>query len=372
MAELSALSALLHALQVKLGVAEQATHPKVFMWSAPWEEEEEPEQQQQQQEEMWNPTGPIHNTMPEANFLLPPVVGGAASDFQIRPPPAAAEDEGVVAGEGLEPPLSSAADGPSSVPTPSVSCDNHRAEVKLPADRTSLPAAELLLLSAPTCSKEMQSDALQLAAETSAADGERSGTINSGNRDAENPSVSVPPAAANTSLPAATSFNSQPPGVGGSNCDLANAPDPFSFFDFPSLNEVKELLPSVLKDISCMEDLTAAQGRNTTAAAAPLTTTTPAVTLIPEPKLINREESRLNLIGHIEHLQGLVEQRLDLVEERLLSLEQLPHQQQQQQLQQQQQQQQLPDTSNIAQAVGRLLTDIQSMMKANALLPDKI
>jgi hypothetical protein len=152
--------------------------------------------------------------------------------------------------------------------------------------------------------------------------------------------------------------------------------DPFSFFDFPSLNEVKQLLPSVLKDISSMEEL---GGTAVATAAAPLSRPPPpvAVNIIPEPKLINREESRLNLIGHIEHLQELLDGRLDLVEQRLNELE-LPQQQQQQTQQQQQQpqqqQQQQPgvDCANIAQAVSRLLTDIQSMKAVNAMLSDRI
>jgi len=148
-----------------------------------------------------------------------------------------------------------------------------------------------------------------------------------------------------------------PPG-----CDPSGAGssvDPFSFFDFPSLNEVKELLPSVLKDISCMEELGQQAELHPPPQRAALGSAPPAMNIIPEPKLINREESRLNLIGHIEHLQALVEQRLDLVEQRLGCLEQ-PELLSQQPL----------DCSGIAQAVARLLTDLQSMKTVNAMLPD--
>jgi len=153
----------------------------------------------------------------------------------------------------------------------------------------------------------------------------------------------------------------------GPNVDSSSV-DPFSFFDFPSLNEVKELLPSVLKDISCMEDLS--QQADLSSPPPPPTlkscamtpqpkTPSAGVTIIPEPKLINREESRLNLIGHIEHLQALVEERLDLVEQRLGGLEL---------------QQLLPplDCSGIAQAIARLLNDIQSLKKANNMMPDEL
>ena len=75
-----------------------------------------------------------------------------------------------------------------------------------------------------------------------------------------------------------------------------DAADFAAFFDFPSLNEVKELLPGVLKEL----------------APPP-----PQPTIIPEPKLINREESRANLVSHVEHLHALVEDRLTGCETRL-------------------------------------------------------
>merc|ERR1719186_444119 len=37
MNELARLASVLHSLRVKLHVAQQSNHPKVFMWSSPWE-----------------------------------------------------------------------------------------------------------------------------------------------------------------------------------------------------------------------------------------------------------------------------------------------------------------------------------------------
>jgi hypothetical protein len=299
MSELSALSSLLHSLQVKLSVAEQATHPKVFMWSAPWEEgvEEEGEEWSSLASHEPPPPHPFlgrHNDHEDFTHME---LGGSNSD----PAP-------VICDSG----------GESSDATRR--CGTEGDQTKSGRD----------------CSVLLSS--------------------------AENPPVS--------------------------QSHESGSVDPFSFFDFPSLNEVKQLLPSVLKDISSMEEL---GGAAVATAAAPLSRAPPpvAVNIIPEPKLINREESRLNLIGHIEHLQELLDGRLDLVEQRLNELElpqqeqqqqqqqqpqqqQLQPQQQQQQPQQQQQQQPVVDCANIAQAVSRLLTDIQSMKAVNALLSDRI
>jgi hypothetical protein len=307
MSELSALSSLLHSLQVKLSVAEQATHPKVFMWSSPWEDGVEEEGEE------WSSLA-SHEPPPSHPFL------GRHNDH----------DDFTHMEMG----------GSNSDPVP-VSCDSGGES----SDATR------------RCGTE---------GDQTKSGGDCSVLLSS----AENPPVS--------------------------QSHESGSVDPFSFFDFPSLNEVKQLLPSVLKDISSMEEL---GGAAVATAAAPLSRAPPppvAVNIIPEPKLINREESRLNLIGHIEHLQELLDGRLDLVEQRLNELELLPQQQQQQTQQQQQQpqqqqqqpqqqqqqpqqqpqqqQQQQPgvDCANIAQAVSRLLTDIQSMKTVNAMLSDRI
>jgi len=120
-----------------------------------------------------------------------------------------------------------------------------------------------------------------------------------------------------------------------------DAADFAAFFDFPSLNEVKELLPGVLKEL----------------APPP-----PQPTIIPEPKLINREESRANLVSHVEHLHALVEDRLTGCETRLDQLldntsiggdESL-------------------DMTGINRGLYRLLRDLRSIQSTNLLLPDKL
>merc|ERR1712048_1478577 len=87
-------------------------------------------------------------------------------------------------------------------------------------------------------------------------------------------------------------------------------------FDFPSnllpsVSEMQRLLPDVIKDIS--GSLSANQ------------TFTPAIlpqpTIIPEPKRLDRDECRLNLILHIENLQKHIQVRLETLDIELEVLE---------------------------------------------------
>ncbi|MCP3668734.1 MAG: DUF4175 domain-containing protein [Gammaproteobacteria bacterium] len=76
-------------------------------------------------------------------------------------------------------------------------------------------------------------------------------------------------------------------------------------FEFPSLNEVAQLLPGVLQDISQSIILNEHPGVTTTTNHQQQQTIQQQqhANLIPEPKLIDREECRANLVHHIEFLQ---------------------------------------------------------------------
>merc|ERR1719433_1540181 len=81
-------------------------------------------------------------------------------------------------------------------------------------------------------------------------------------------------------------------------------------FDFPSnllpsVSEMQRLLPDVIKDIS---------GSFTP-------TILPQPTIIPEPKRLDRDECRLNLILHIENLQKHIQIRLETLDTKLEVLE---------------------------------------------------
>merc|ERR1711902_368423 len=78
--------------------------------------------------------------------------------------------------------------------------------------------------------------------------------------------------------------------------------------ELPSVSELQLLLPGVIQDIS--------QGSaNHNFSQQAVRATNP--TLIPEPKRLDREECRLNLLNHVEELQVLVDARLEEIENRL-------------------------------------------------------
>jgi len=123
--------------------------------------------------------------------------------------------------------------------------------------------------------------------------------------------------------------------------------DEFSFFDIPSLSEVQQLLPGVLKELT-------------------LEPPTPANNQLPEaPKLIDREESKANLLQHVEHIQNLIDERLNAIETAVVAEE----------------------TANptavdegstagncwrINKGLHRLLQDLRSIKKATNLMPEKL
>jgi hypothetical protein len=78
--------------------------------------------------------------------------------------------------------------------------------------------------------------------------------------------------------------------------------------ELPSVSELQLLLPGVIQDIS--------QGSGNHAFSQQAVRGTNP-TLIPEPKRLDREECRLNLLNHVEELQVLVEARLEEIENRL-------------------------------------------------------
>merc|ERR1712110_570873 len=89
-------------------------------------------------------------------------------------------------------------------------------------------------------------------------------------------------------------------------------------FDFPSnllpsVSEMQRLLPDVIKDISGSLSVSANQNFTPTILPQP--------TIIPEPKRLDRDECRLNLILHIENLQKHIQVRLESLDTELGVLE---------------------------------------------------
>ena len=148
----------------------------------------------------------------------------------------------------------------------------------------------------------------------------------------------------------------------------------------PSVSELQLLLPGVIQDISQGEQEAGGaqafhQQVSAVREAVARHNTTQAVrgpnpTIIPEPKRLDREECRLNLLHHVEDLQvrrglggvgtvprqGLVEARLQEIEDRVEGLEGTGEQ----------------EAGGATPPLASLLQDLRSAQRLNTALPDRL
>jgi len=119
-------------------------------------------------------------------------------------------------------------------------------------------------------------------------------------------------------------------------------------FDFPpnllpSVSEMQRLLPGVIKDIS---ELSSQNYNPNFLPSQP--------NIIPEPKRLDRDECRQNLVLHIEKMQELVQKRMEDIEEQVVMLEK-----------------KFGDQKNTP-PLTTTLQDLRSAKKLNSTLPDRI
>lgn len=396
MSELSWLVVVLHSLRVKLQVAEQPrSHPKVFMWSSAWEEKEEQHQQdgQEDEEEVEEIDDPPPNrqwyegveggvTDTDFDTIFPPettaLIGGHAQNHQEDLVDAfrsntAAQSQPLSAVHGKDK-TEHASDSRPRARTVTFS-DETLAEPSSSSASTqsaAVPAKSILrettTSTTPSIDSSCQSSTMGEKAQhlsssssqlVNGADDMAQNELWSKSSDTNEPPLNnMPPLSSvePTAVVENATSNDTTAGDVGEEDFVKN--DDFSLDFLPWLNEVKELLPGVLKDISggslditnaatnsaasssnnddiSASDTAIPSGRNCAVGvtASPRRRSAkktnkisghhpPPVTLIPQPKLINREESRLNLVSHIEHMQTQVDQRLSLVEQYLQHEEQ--------------------------------------------------
>merc|ERR1712192_257752 len=186
------------------------------------------------------------------------------------------------------------------------------------------------------------------ASESNCMESEEAGNVCEGSSTAE------------TNVPGTSSEASKPREVDSAKSELSKPAELSSELanlfsgELPSVSELQLLLPGVIQDIS--------QGSGNHAFSQQAVRGTNP-TLIPEPKLLDREECRVNLLNHVEELQVLVESRLDEIESRLDSVDpssnsscsttpssshQLPL---------------YPTTTHSSSSLGRILLDLRTAKK---------
>lgn len=130
-------------------------------------------------------------------------------------------------------------------------------------------------------------------------------------------------------------------------------------FDFPSsllpsVSEMQRLLPGVIKDISELSS------QNFSSSFLP-----PAPNIIPEPKRLDREECRQNLVVHIEKMQQLVLARIEHIEEQVDLLEKKGGEHSEKGLE-------TSTNYSVTPSLATTLQDLRSAKRLNTSLPDRI
>ena len=106
---------------------------------------------------------------------------------------------------------------------------------------------------------------------------------------------------------------------GPSESEGSNSSPAFDASFIPSVSEVERLLPSVIQEIESGKD---------SAASSPPTSVAPMTngnanssSIIPEPKRLDRDECRLNLLQHIDNVQSEIQKRFKAIESVVFKLE---------------------------------------------------
>ena len=346
MADLSHLDKILHGLRVKLHVASQPNNNKVFMWSSVWslptvvqssvELEEESVPPLPSSEEAVQP--PNHHY---SGLLLEATATNNGKDHlngQAVDPQAVADKLNLIK-EGNE----QASNGPSfaeveesakeenvvtndttSQVTEKVeNSDEHDAEdIQQNCDKNSTTTMKSSTPKPLSNSKQeavavdtnSEGDKQSTKSETKASENETAPLTN-GNKveeDTEEEEKNKTPAKPSSSPsppPSNNHVQTDQDQVDPNNQDLQGLDASF----IPSVYEVERLLPSVLQAMEATKDPT-----------VPKPSTSKAAVIIPEPKRLDRDECRLNLLTHIESVQNEIEKRFTAIEEALGKIESMP------------------------------------------------
>jgi len=264
MLDLVNLSNVLQSLQVKLSVARQKNNPKVFMWSSVWEDgdvtTEDEEMQEEQEDNKEEKKEEIFNNITSSLE--------AVEEMEIAKEDVKEEEEEKKEEEEMVTENGENDSKPSDL-------NNSGTEIPVEAEKNK----ETPVISSQNENNETEQKT-EMTEETK-----------------------------NSSIPSVPQEN---PSNFGSELAEYFSTEGFDISNFiPSVSEMQRLLPDVIKDIS--GSLSANQSFTPNILPPP--------TIIPEPKRLDRDECRLNLILHIENLQKHIQNRLEKIDTELEVLE---------------------------------------------------
>ena len=309
MADLSHLDKVLHGLRVKLHVASQPNNNKVFMWSSIWslptvvqsveEEQEQPHDVQKEVIEGSCEAISSTTTVPNNTMLLE--ANKDQANGQAVDPQAVADKLNLIK-EDTDNKLTN---GPSICAK-----DDHETSQNVAEEQHTyrIKTDEIKENKKDHTTAEVSTEKENEGAKDHKTDDDGDAVpLTNGNNDVdekEDESSSTPPTTSQDG-----------------NDDTETLLDASMI---PSLSEVERLLPSVLQamDDGGIDGNT--KQNSSSSSSLPKASTSKAAVIIPEPKRLNRDECRLNLLQHIQSVQSEIEKRFVAIEEAIGKIETMP------------------------------------------------
>ena len=296
MTDLVNLAGVLHSLQVKLSVARQRNNPKVFMWSSDWDD---------------TALGLETDLEAEAALLPPAVEAVGTFDTDTEGNDATFETvSSEVGGEEIGMKLEL-----KEIKSENVSIDqvdevfmngDSKHKENEASEQTSVTKKEVTDIKPVNSSLESNGDTKVDTSEEQ----------ESNNEHADKKEVNPEKAEKSVKEKANSGLNAEPQTNFGNQLADYFSSEGFDLQNLlPSVSEMQRMLPDVIKDISgSMSSSPSSFSSQTILPSHP-------PNIIPEPKRLDREECRLNLLDHIEALQRHVEDRLEAVEDQIENVE---------------------------------------------------
>jgi len=361
MADLANLAKVLHSLRVKLNIASQSSNGKVFMWSSQWDAPA-PSIYEEIATAATNNAASTSTTAEISTTEVPnsrdQEVSGQAllnNDFTdssfktVQPHPEGGSIESVDDSVTDPPDGKTSQDSKASDVTAPVSDSKCSTPVPPPPPKeeesSPLPSGNERQQQPTAVEEQSQQDAVPFRSAAADKQSGQTGTVAADAR-VPPPAQEGPPHAVNgdvdtvSSPPETNSSNKENEEVNGDDDDVATSKmngdvdtdkdvDPMEVTDddvlMPSLSEVQQLMSSLEKQeqLQQLQEFfphnlvpPRPQADNEEAAAPP-----PPPIIIPEPKILDKDECRLNLLQHIEAVQTEFENRLEVMEKALAEVD---------------------------------------------------
>lgn len=329
MADLANLDKVLHGLRVKLHVASQPSNSKVFMWSSVWSvpshqpmtavDDEELDSQPpppEQNNEAINRTAAIdpHIVAERLSLLANNEATEDDQETKLEEPVVnGIKDSASPPIDDLPPEETENDQDSSAKPDESSKSNEVTSQPELETAADSSNANEEQLQKTAENSDEAKSEDKPVAADISQP--LTNGNAESSERLANEDEVKEDEDDESAVISTVKKMVSQ-------NGTAEPSEEHFDASFIPSVSEVERLLPSVIQEIASSKNNSSTTSPSTSKPDEPAASN--SVNFVPEPKRLDRDECRLNLLQHIESVQAEIEKRYNAIESALSKIEAMP------------------------------------------------